>query len=559
MRAGLDEVNTKLGRLGKVSASAGSIIKGALIGGAVIKGVQVLGDRFRAANEAVQLQEKLAAQTGAVLKSTGGAAGVTATQVGKLADAIERKSMLDAEAVQDGQNLLLTFTNIRNEAGKGNDIFNQTVQTMADLSTAMGQSTRTSAQQLGKALNDPVKGVSALSRVGVTFTDQQKEQIKTLVASGRTMDAQKVILGELSKEFGGSAKAAGQTAAGQWKHLNDMIDGVFETIVKKAVPVLLKVATYLSKELPKAIDAVSPYAQKIADIFMNQVLPPLQVVFNFMRNNKPVVIAFAAVLGVAAVALGVITVATAAFNAVLALNPIGLVVIAIAALAAALVYAYNRSEKFRAVVDKAWSFIKAATSKVWPVVSKVVTTYIKILFTVIKTYFKIYSTIIKTVWTVIKTLTKVAWAGIKTTIINPVKAIYEFIKTSFNKMKDGVSESISKIVSVVKGIKDRVFSALSGAATWLFEIGKKIIQGLIDGIKSMAGSIKGAIDAVIPDIPGVSLGGFGRVAAVPVPSSDTITVNVYPQPFTDPAMAGKAAVEAIDTYYRTGGRTLRRV
>ena len=31
---------------------------------------------------------------------------------------------------------------------------------------------------LGKALNDPVKGITALGRAGVTFTDEQKKQIK---------------------------------------------------------------------------------------------------------------------------------------------------------------------------------------------------------------------------------------------------------------------------------------------------------------------------------------------------------------------------------------------
>src|SRR6266542_2279421 len=69
--------------------------------------------------------QKVANQTGAVLKSTGGAAHVTAKQVSGLADAISQKSGIDDEAIQSGENMLLTFKNIRNEAGRGNDIFNQ--------------------------------------------------------------------------------------------------------------------------------------------------------------------------------------------------------------------------------------------------------------------------------------------------------------------------------------------------------------------------------------------------------------------------------------------------
>src|SRR5262245_66611796 len=76
------------------------------------------------------------------------------------------------------------------------------------MSAALGQDGKASAIQLGKALNDPIKGVTALQRVGVSFTKSQKNQIKALVESGNTLGAQKVILRELGKEFGGAAKAA---------------------------------------------------------------------------------------------------------------------------------------------------------------------------------------------------------------------------------------------------------------------------------------------------------------------------------------------------------------
>src|SRR5258708_1908746 len=80
--------------------------------------------------------------------------------------------------------------------------------------------------QLVKALNDPIHGVTSLMRVGVTFTAQQKEQIKTLVDTGHTMDAQKVILAELTKEFGGSAAAqatASDKAKVAWKNVEEQV------------------------------------------------------------------------------------------------------------------------------------------------------------------------------------------------------------------------------------------------------------------------------------------------------------------------------------------------
>jgi hypothetical protein len=197
---------------------------------------------------------KVVAQTTAVIRSTGGAAKVTVKHITALSDALERKTTVDGDVIQTGANMIATFTNVRNEVGKGNNIFDRATSTVLDMSVALGQDTKNSAIQLGKALNDPIKGVGALSRVGVTFTKQQKDQIKTLVDSGHTLEAQKIILAELNKEFGGSA-AAQATASGRmqvaWHQLQDTIGSVLLPVVdrfenslgKKVIPDLNVLAT----------------------------------------------------------------------------------------------------------------------------------------------------------------------------------------------------------------------------------------------------------------------------------------------------------------------------
>src|SRR5690606_34628428 len=129
-----------------------------------------------------------------IIKSTGGAAKVSADQVGSLATAISNKSGMDDEAIQSGANLLLTFKNVRNEAGKGANIFDRATQAATDLSAAGFGDMAGQSKMLGKALNDPIKGISALSRSGVTFTEGQKDQIKTMVESGDLLGAQKLML-----------------------------------------------------------------------------------------------------------------------------------------------------------------------------------------------------------------------------------------------------------------------------------------------------------------------------------------------------------------------------
>ena len=183
--------------------------KAAAIGaGAILGGVAAIGIKF--GKDSLQGYEdhlRVVGITKSAIKATGGAANITAKQVGNLTDSLERQTGVDGDLIQQGANMLLTFKNVRNDAGKNNDIFNQSVSILTDMSTAMGTDAKSSAIQLGKALNDPVKGITALSRVGVTFDDQQKKQIANFVKQGQAANAQKIILKELSSEFGGAAKA----------------------------------------------------------------------------------------------------------------------------------------------------------------------------------------------------------------------------------------------------------------------------------------------------------------------------------------------------------------
>jgi phage-related protein len=239
-----ESTSGRLKSMGKVALAAA----GAAGLGALVATFKVGIDEFSEA-------AKVGAQTEAVIKSTGKAAGVSAKQVESLATQLMNKSGMDDEAIQSGENLLLTFTRIQNVAGKGNDIFNQTTKTMVDMSVALGQDAKTSALQLGKALNDPIKGVTALQRVGVSFTKAQKEQIKTLEESGHHIEAQKLILHELNKEFGGSAEAAGKTLPGQMKILRENFNNLAGSIVGALVPALSMVASFFTKhpDLAKAV------------------------------------------------------------------------------------------------------------------------------------------------------------------------------------------------------------------------------------------------------------------------------------------------------------------
>ncbi len=237
------------------------------VAGAAFAGASVAAIAFgKSAIDAAAEAAKVSAQTDAVIKSTGGAAGVGAKAVGDLAHQLQNMSGVSDETIQSGQNMLLTFTNVQNRVGKGNDVFNQASKTMLDMSVALGTDAKTSALQLGKALNDPIAGIGALSRVGVTFTDQQKEQIKTMVKAGDVAGAQKVILAELNKEFGGSAKAAGDARTPMEK-LSMQFGDIQEAVGTALLPVISKFADILMKNVGPALGFVGGLFKPLVDAF----------------------------------------------------------------------------------------------------------------------------------------------------------------------------------------------------------------------------------------------------------------------------------------------------
>lgn len=223
---------SQIGTSAKTSTGGLNLMRTAAVGLVATKLISWARDSV----ESLARIERIGAQTDAALRSTGGAANVTREEIDGLAGSLENLTSVEAESITEGQNLLLTFTKIRNEAGEGNDIFDQTTKIMVDMSVAMGTDAAGSAIQLGKALNDPVAGITALTRVGVTFTKDQKELIATLVETGDLLGAQKIILAELNTEFGGSAEALGATLTGRIEALGHAFGAMGESIAEGALP-----------------------------------------------------------------------------------------------------------------------------------------------------------------------------------------------------------------------------------------------------------------------------------------------------------------------------------
>lgn len=187
------------------------------------------------------------AKLNAVLASTQEAAGLTAKELNNMATALMNVTTFDDDAITGAQSLLLTFTKI------GKDVFPDATKTVLNMSAALGQDLKSSSIQLGKALNDPIKGMTALTRVGVSFSESQRKQIEYLQQSGDLMGAQKIILRELATEFGGSAEAIANTTSGRIEQFKNKIGNIQEEVGKK----LSEMLDFILKNQDAVITAIT--------------------------------------------------------------------------------------------------------------------------------------------------------------------------------------------------------------------------------------------------------------------------------------------------------------
>lgn len=166
--------------------------------------------------------ERVQAQLAAALKSTAGASGQTIASLNQHAGALQRVTAYGDEAIGTAQGVLLTFTKI------GGETFPKATEAVLDMATALQMDLKSASIQVGKALNDPILGVTALGRAGVQFSEDQKEMIRSLVETGDIAGAQAIILKELETQFGGSARAARDTLGGALQSLQNAFGDLLE-------------------------------------------------------------------------------------------------------------------------------------------------------------------------------------------------------------------------------------------------------------------------------------------------------------------------------------------
>jgi phage-related protein len=310
---GIAKAKQEFKQLEGVGAKAGFALKKAFLPATAALGAfgGLMVAAAKGAEDARIANEKL----GSVLDTMG--YGEATDRVSAYAESLEKSVAVDADVIKATQTKLATFGALTKSVGKAGGAFDRATKAALDMAAAGFGTAEGNAVQLGKALQDPIKGLAALAKSGVTFTEQEKEKIKTLVESGKQLEAQEMILKAIEGQVGGTAEAS----ASSFDKMKFAVAGVSDTFGEMLLPV---------------IDAIAP---KLA-------------AFSAWAQENP------ALMKIVVGTFVALTAAVVALNIAMSLNPISLIVIGIGLLIAGLAAAYVRFEGFRNIVDNVFGAIK---------------------------------------------------------------------------------------------------------------------------------------------------------------------------------------------------------
>ena len=391
----------------------------------------------------------------AALKSMGPAAGFASADLQDMALDLEKVSAFDdKEILRKVTSNMLTFGNISGDA------FARAQKAAVDLASRMNTDLQSATIMVGKALNDPIKGLAAMSRVGIQFTKDQQAMIKSMVAGGDAAGAQAIMLTELERQFGGAGQAARDAAPGsdtlnKWSDLKESIGATLLVVADRAEPIL--------NRLLDSFNGLSPGMQTTA-IAAAAVAAAL----------GPVLFIGGSVVKMVAPLAGLLTSGAAGFAG---LGAAALPVAAIVAGVAAAGY----------LVYQNWDKIAPVLQQVWQTVQEVFGPPLTAIFDSVKT--AVTSLVEGPFGTLIATVAVRA--------VEQFGAIWETIKGPLTTTINVIATVVSTVFNQVAGIINTVAALLQGDFSGAWTAAKGVVSAGINGMLAIVRTLApGAIEAV---------------------------------------------------------------
>ena len=196
----LDRTEAAMGRV----EGAGRLVMRTLAGLGIVLSAREIFNMFSAAEDRILASERGVARLNAQLAVTGGAAGKSLADIRRLAEEMEATTGIASQTIMDRAAALLTFTTIADEQ------FDRTMRVAADMAEVYDQDLKSALEAVGRAVENPLKGMGMLEKQGFRLEAAQKAQIKTLIEQEKQYEAQEIVLRMLEDLVGGASVAAYQ-------------------------------------------------------------------------------------------------------------------------------------------------------------------------------------------------------------------------------------------------------------------------------------------------------------------------------------------------------------
>jgi TP901 family phage tail tape measure protein len=206
---------------------------------------------------------------------------------------------------------------------------------------------------------------------------------------------------------------------------------------------------------------------------------------------------------------------TAAFNLIKAIIALGVAVWQL--------IINTATKAILAVVSAAWNLIVSITRAVWNTLKSVITAAWNVIKSVTTTVVNAIKSVVTAVWNAIRSVTTAVWNAIKNAVITAINAVRGPVSSAvnavrsvltvawnavksvtssiWNSLSGVVSGALNRVLSVVSGVVGRIKGIFSGAGSWLYNAGRNIIQGLLNGIESLINSVTSKLKALTNLIP----------------------------------------------------------
>src|SRR5215467_13621965 len=463
-----DAAKTTEGAAQKTGASFKSIATGIATGLVVAKVVSFGKESVKAAEESAVAHERLVA----TFKGAGDATGALAAHAETYAAKLSQATGVDDEAIAGAQALLATFHSVSNAGAVQAGVFDRATAAAADLAAAGYGDLNSNAVQLGKALEDPVKGMAALAKSGVTFTAAQKNAIQQMEKTGNHLGAQQIVLANVESQVKGTAAATATGSAKMavaWGNFQESVGGV-----------LLPFITLIQTHLAGLFDFVGANSQWLVPLVLG-ITTAIGAILLVVKAIELFKTALAAVK----IAVAFFRAAWLALNSSFIASPIGLIIIAVVALSAVIVIIATKTNWFQNI----WRDVTSFTSAAWRATVGAIMAAWNAAWSFIAGIFNAIQRIAMTVWGWVRS----NWPLLAGVLAGPfgiaVALVYKFWGP--------ITGFFSGIVHSIAGVISGVVGAITSPFITAFNIVKGIVASAVGYIEGLIHRLTGIVSSGI--------------------------------------------------------------